>query len=219
MHKHDRETHRVRPWIGLLALIWSACLLAAAESSSPRVPRAPEAVRAGSQHPHPDGHVLRPNDAVLVRVYQEDDLSTQAQVRQDGTIVLPLLGVVTVGRQTVEQARRQIQDALAADYLVNPQVSLSVVEYARGRFTVLGQAQHPGTFDMPVDEPMTLAGAVAMAGGYTRLANPARILVRRLTQDHETILRFDGRLTKKGKSDATAEIFPNDIITVGERWF
>src|SRR6266545_3713084 len=80
-------------------------------------------------------YVLKPNDVVMVKVYQEEDLTIEARVARDGSITLPLLGTVYIGSNTVEQAIGLIRDGLAKDYLVNPQVSLSIVEYAKRRFT------------------------------------------------------------------------------------
>src|SRR5262245_52678572 len=106
-------------------------------------------------------YVLKPNDVVMVKVYQEEDLTTQARVARDGSITLPLLGTVYIGSNSVEQAIGLIRDGLAKDYLVNPQVSLSIVEYAKRRFTVLGQVNRPGTYEMPSDDQVNLLQAIA----------------------------------------------------------
>ena len=69
----------------------------------------------------------------------------------------------------------------ARDYLVNPKVNVTLVGYAKRRFTMLGQVNRPGSFEMPEGSPggIDLLEAVAMAGGYTRIAAPERITVRR----------------------------------------
>jgi len=58
---------------------------------------------------------------------------------------------------------------LAKDYLVNPQVNLTVMEYSKRRFIVLGQVQRPGAYDMPDRDSVRLLQAIGMAGGYTRI--------------------------------------------------
>ena len=55
-----------------------------------RLPAAPAAGVSASA-------ILSPNDAVQVEVYQEDDLRTGTVISQDGTISLPLIGIVKVG--------------------------------------------------------------------------------------------------------------------------
>ncbi len=97
-------------------------------------------------------YVLRVGDVVQVKVYQEEDMTSTSRIGSDGTISMPLLGSVKVVSNTVDAASAIVRELLAKDYLVNPQVSLNVTEFAKRRFTVLGQVQRPGTFDMPTDE-------------------------------------------------------------------
>jgi protein involved in polysaccharide export with SLBB domain len=164
-------------------------------------------------------YALSPNDLVLMKVYQEDDLETRARIAKDGTVTIPLIGVVQIGGKTVEEATGQIRDLLDKDYLVNPQVTLSVIEYAKRRFTVLGQVQKPGSYEIPNEESVTLLQAIAMAGGYTRLANPGKITLSRVVGSQKTALIFDGRAMASDPSTKAFEIMPEDTITVAERIF
>src|SRR5882762_9781183 len=72
-------------------------------------------------------YMLAPNDVVDIKVYQEDDLETKARIGQDGTISFPLIGIVGIGGNTIEQAGVLIRDKLKTNYLVNPQITLIVV--------------------------------------------------------------------------------------------
>lgn len=164
-------------------------------------------------------YVLAPNDVVQIKVYQEDDLETKARIGQDGTISFPLIGVVPIGGKTVEQAGALIREKLDKDYLVNPQITLIVVEYSKRRFTVLGQVQKPGSFEIPSEESVTLLEAIAMAGGYTRLADKAHVKVTRMAGDKPATVTVD---TKRESNDAETMSFlilPEDTITVPERFF
>lgn len=164
-------------------------------------------------------YVLTPNDVVHVKVYQEDDLETTARIGQDGTISFPLIGVVRLGGKTVEQAGAIIRDELRKDYLVNPQVTLIVSEYSKRRFTVLGQVQKPGSFEIPSEETVTLLQAIAMAGGYTRLADRANVRVTRLTGDKTSTLSIDTTRESKEAETVSFKILPEDTVTVPERIF
>ena len=163
-------------------------------------------------------YVLKANDIVLVKVYQEDDLTTQARIARDGSITLPLLGTIEIGSNTVENAITLIRDKLAKDYLVNPQVSLSIVEYGKRRFTVLGQVTRPGTYEMTTDEPMNLLQAIATAGGYTRIGNQRKIIVERLVGDEKKIFKLDAGSMAEDKKSKPFILLPDDTITVGEKW-
>src|SRR4051812_46168895 len=119
------------------ALLALACTgIAGADTNA--VANASAAITNASARPD---YVLTANDIVHVKVYQEDDLEAKVRISKDGSIVLPLLGSVTVGGKTREHAARMIRELLGEKYLVNPLVSLDIVEYSKRRFTVLGQVQ------------------------------------------------------------------------------
>ena len=163
-------------------------------------------------------YVLRSGDVVQVKVYQEDDLTSVSRIGTDGTVSMPLLGSVKVISKTLEQANAIIRDLLAKDYLVNPQVSLNVTEFAKRRFTVLGQVQRPGTYDMPTDESVSLLQAIATAGGYTRIGNPRRITVQRTVDKANTLIKLDAEAMAADKKQKPFVIQPDDVIIVGEKW-
>ena len=163
-------------------------------------------------------YVLRPGDVVQIKVYQEEDLTALSRIGKDGSITLPLLGSVKVASNTVDHAAMLIRDLLAKDYLVNPQVTLNVSEFAKRRFTVLGQVQRPGTYDMPADEAVSLLQAIATAGGYTRIGNPRKVTVQRVVGTENKVLHLDAEGMAQDKKQTTFEIHPDDVIVVGEKW-
>jgi polysaccharide export outer membrane protein len=160
---------------------------------------------------------LAPKDMIEVKVYRQPDLDTRARVAENGTVTMPLLGGVKVGGQTAAEAGGAIRQLLAADYLVDPQVSVAVVEYARRAFTVMGQVQTPGTYEMPPDEQVNVLQAIAMAGGYTRLSAPGKVIVQRMDKGQKRIFRLDAASMAKDDRVTPFEILPGDTITVGER--
>lgn len=164
-------------------------------------------------------NVLRPNDVVWVKVYQEDDLETKAAVDKDGFITMPLLGPVQVGQKTAEEATGLIRSLYAKDYLVNPRVSVTLIERARLRFTVMGQVQRPGTYEFPDNESLNLLQAIAMAGGYTRLGAPSKVGLQRMQDGKPVVIPLNAELMSKDKQAKPFELMPDDIITVGERIF
>ena len=169
----------------------------------------------------PTGYVLRSNDQVAVEVFGEDDLRTNTRLNGEGNLSLPLLGSVHLGGLTLGQATSKITELYGRDYLVNPRVNVTLVGYAKRRFTILGQVNRPGSYEMPEGSPdgIDLLEAIAMAGGYTRIAAPERISIRRrsATGDDE-ILRVDAkRLAKRGGE--SFQVTPGDTVTVAESLF
>jgi polysaccharide export outer membrane protein len=162
---------------------------------------------------------LVPNDVIQINVFQEDDLTSVLRVSKEGTVTFPLIGSVPVGGKTPQDAALMIKAALAKDYLVNPQVSLTVVEYAKQRFTVLGQVQRPGSYDLPDRDELTLIQAIGLAGGYTRIADPGRITLKRTVDGKETVLHLNARKMAGGDAESSFDVRSGDIITVAESIF
>jgi polysaccharide export outer membrane protein len=164
----------------------------------------------------PTTYVLSPNDLVLIKVYRHDDLESRLRIAKDGTSIFPLLGTVQLGGKTVEQATASVRELLAKDYLVNPQVTITVLEYAKRRFTVLGQVLKPGSYEIPSEESVNLLEAVAIAGGFTRLSNTSKITVARMVGDKRTVFTLDVTTANK---DSEFQIQPDDTINVPQRIF
>ncbi len=171
----------------------------------------------------PSGYVLSANDQVAVEVFGEDDLRTNGRLNAEGNLSLPLLGSVHLSGLSLTQATARVTELYARDYLVNPKVNVMLVSYAKRRFTVLGQVNRPGSFEMPDGSPggIDLLEAVAMAGGYTRIAAPERITVRRHGANGDEVLKVDGKRVARGTggSNNNFKVLPGDTITVGESIF
>jgi polysaccharide export outer membrane protein len=154
-------------------------------------------------------------DNVEIRVFREDDLTTSGQLSQDGTIRMPLIGPVRLVGLTTDQAAAAITEKLKDGYLVSPQVSVSIEARVRRTVTVLGQAQNPGVFELPVDRQLTLVEAVGMAGGATRIANLKKL----------TLKRSDGRVLTINLKDITSgraadiPLRDGDVLSIPESIF
>jgi len=183
--------------------------------ASPAAPSGNQAYEAGT----PANYRLSSNDLIFVKVFQEDDLSSTLRVSEDGSIIFPLIGSVKVGGQTVDAATRTIHDLLDARFLVNPQVTVTVLGYANRHITVLGQVQKPGDYNLREQGSVGLLQAIGMAGGFTRLANSANIIVKRNTDGGQKTLHLNGRTMASDNRSASFVVMPGDTITVTERFF
>jgi protein involved in polysaccharide export with SLBB domain len=164
----------------------------------------------------PTGYVLSANDQVAVEVFGEDDLRSNGRLNGEGNLSVPLIGSVHMAGLTLSQAASRLTELYARDYLVNPKVNVMLIGYAKRRFTMLGQINRPGSYEMPDGSPqgIDLLEAIAMAGGYTRIAAPEKVSIRRGNQ----ILRVDAKRQAKGSHSAFT-IVPGDTVTVGESIF
>lgn len=164
----------------------------------------------------PIGYQLSANDLIAVEVFGEEDLKTAARLNAEGSVSLPLIGSVHLASLTLTQATARVTELYARDYLVNPKVNVTLLGYAKRRFTVLGQVNRPGSYEMPETSPggIDLLEAIAMAGGYTRIAAPERISVRRRDQ----LLKVDAKRLARGDGH-NFRVESGDTVTVGESIF
>ena len=164
-------------------------------------------------------YVFSPNDVVELKVFQEPELDSKVRVNKDGNVTLPLIGTMRLAGRTVDEATAMIRETLDRRYLVNPQVNLTVVDYAKRRFTVMGEVQKPGSFEIPNEENVNLLQALALAGGYTRIGEPTRVTVVRVENGQRVVLKLNAKAMARDQKSAPFEIKPDDTITVGESVF
>jgi polysaccharide export outer membrane protein len=164
-------------------------------------------------------YILRPNDLVSVSVFQEADLATRDRVAADGTIMMALVGRVKVAGKTVITAGEIIKGLLQKDFLVNPQVTMSLVEHSKQLFTALGQVASPGTYELPQNGSMSLLQAIGRAGGFSRLANPSKITIKRVVGNREQVFKVDGKKLAGQDGVTPFTVLPGDVITVAESLF
>lgn len=164
----------------------------------------------------PSGYRLATDDQIAVEVYGEDELRSAVRVNADGAVSLPLVGPVHLAGLTLNQSAARLTELYGKDYLVNPRINVMLMSYARRRFTVLGQVNRPGDYEMPEGSPsgIDMLEAIAIAGGYTRIAAPERITVKRRDQ----VLRVDAKRLAR-ESGKGFLVQPGDSITVGESIF
>ena len=115
---------------------------------------------------------IRPGDAVRLSVWRHEDLTGEFSVNQYGVVVLPKLGEIDVSRETHRSLREQVIRALR-ETVVSPSIEVVVLKRVR----VLGEVQRAGVFLM--DPTMTVADALAMAGGTTPQGRQQTVVLRR----------------------------------------
>ena len=89
------------------------------------------------------------------------------RVNQNGSVMLPLLGEMSVKGLTVSALERALRERYDR-YIHDPQVGVLVTEY-RQRVAVIGAVQKPGTVELT--GPKNLIDVLALAGGLTERAS------------------------------------------------
>jgi polysaccharide biosynthesis/export protein len=163
-------------------------------------------------------YVLRPMDLVKVQVFEEPDLDRELRVSQDHTIVMPLVGVIDLKKKTVREAELLIAGLYNKDYLVNPQINITVIEYSQRTVNVLGAVNAPGSVTIPPEHTFTLLDAIAKSGGFSRLANRNRLsLTRTLSSGETENYTIDADQLVSGDAVHKWTVQDGDIVFVPER--
>jgi polysaccharide biosynthesis/export protein len=123
-----------------------------------------------------ESYRLGPEDQLRISVWDNKDLTLDLVVRPDGKISMPLIQDVPAEGLTASQLAEEIQRRLTA-YIVNPEVSVIVLQVNAPKYYVMGYVVHPGTY--PLRGDMSVLQALALAGGFTQFASPRSIKVIR----------------------------------------
>ncbi len=151
------------------------------------------------------GYMLGVGDLVHIEVYGEDDLAIEAHLNDAGSISYPFLGEINVLGLTVGQLERLIRTGLKGDYLIDPRVTVIVIEYRK--FFINGEVKRPGGYSF---EPgLSLQKAIAMAGGFTERASKSDIYVRHENAEQPEAIKIN----------LHAPVYPGDIITIEQSFF
>jgi polysaccharide export outer membrane protein len=173
---------------------------------------------ANEPDPHAKEIVLGVGDIVTINVWGEGNagLNTEATIRPDGTITMPLVGDMKAAGETPSALREVIKKRLA-DFvkLQGTEISVAVKEWRSYRFTVQGEVVKTGMYTS--EEYVTVADALALAGGPTRFAKRGQIVLMRKDPKTKEMKRipFDYELLASGKRpDMNIFVLPGDVIYV-----
>lgn len=148
---------------------------------------------------------LGSGDKIKVQVYGEDDMTVEAFLSDAGTISYPFLGELQILGLTVGQLETKIIAGLKPDYLLMPQVTITILEYRK--FFINGEVERPGGYAF--QPGLSIRKAVSLAGGFTERASKNNITVI-----SDNGVEEDGR-----KADLNDAIAPGDIVTVEQSFF
>ncbi len=187
-----------------LVLLTVSLVLSGCASQAP-VPMAQVDVDIQSAATSVEAYRLGSGDKLRVIVFGEPDLSGEFEVDGSGAFSMPLVGQLDAFQVTVRDLEQKIADKLKQGYLIDPRVSVEVLNYRP--FYIVGEVKEGGEF--PFVSGMHVLKAIAIAGGYTYRANTQRVYITRKGAAAEI---------EMPASQGTA-VFPGDVIRIPERFF
>lgn len=201
---------------GLSVLVAAATAMAGCSSTTPN-PNLPVGAAAydviPAKAPSVENYLVTPGDLISVNVFGEESLSSpQIRVDEAGFIQLPLAGQIKAGGLTAPQLSSTIASALGGRYLVNPQVTVAVVEPAKRVVSVEGEVKTPGVYE--IGNKFTLLSAIARAQSPTDTARLDEVLIFRTIDGKRMAARFNLKDVRSGIAP-DPEIMDGDVITIG----
>ena len=160
--------------------------------------------------------ILGVGDIIGINVWDQKDLNTEAMIRPDGTITMPLVGDIRASGQTPTTLKEKIKASLANFIKLGGgnEITVAVKERKSYRFTVQGEVGRPGLYTN--DDWVTVSDALALAGGVTRFAKRSEIvLMRKDSQGNRRSIPLDFDLLASGKRpDMNIWVLSGDVIYV-----
>ena len=162
--------------------------------------------------------VLGVGDLLSINVWDAKEFNTDATIRPDGTITMPLIGDLKAAGETPTslkaQIKTQLKDYIKATPGTDP-VTIAVKAWKSYKFTIEGEISRPGVYTS--EGFVTVADAIAMAGGLTRFAKQSGIKIFRpdpkAKKPREIPLDY-GQITSGKRLDMNIWILAGDTISI-----
>ena len=188
----------------VMALVLAVMLLNGCASVAPDSGSPDDALPASQPTAQFSDYKLDAGDLISIQVFGEEDLSVErARLSDAGTISYPILGELQVSKMTARQIEKALTERLDGDYLIDPKVNVTVLEYRQ--FYINGEVRSPGGFSFRPG--LTIRKALALAGGLTERAS---------TSSFTVVSEQDASTREVGLNYV---INPGDIITIDESFF
>jgi len=151
-------------------------------------------------------------DLLRVNVFRVPDLSfDEIRVDASGVIQMPLIGTVQAEGLTPDELSASLATRLGAQYLRNPQITVTVLEAASQKITVDGAVTQPGVYEM--QGRTTLLQAVAMARGPIAGADLNSVVIFRTIEGQRQFAVFDLAAIRAGEAPDPV-VMGDDVIVV-----
>jgi len=159
------------------------------------------------------GFTIGAGDTVQIEVLGRAELAAKGNVSGDGRVNVALLGPVVIGGLTPVQASERIARLYReGQYLVSPQVTVTMVDYQSQLLTVLGEVRTPGRF--PMRTRLSVLDGIALAGGINEQGASTAYLLR---PEDKVVTRYEidlEALIQAGAGQQYFEMLAGDTLVI-----
>jgi polysaccharide biosynthesis/export protein len=160
----------------------------------------------------PPGYVIGTDDVLSIVYWKDKDMSSEAQVRPDGRIALPLINDVQAAGLTPEQLREKLTEE-SKKYMEDANITVVVRQINSRKAFITGEVNKPGPY--PLTSPTTVMQLIAMAGGLREYADSKKIVIMRTNNGTPISLQFNYKDVIAGKNlKQNIELKPGDTVVV-----
>ncbi len=156
---------------------------------------------------------LQPSDVLELEYEYTPEYNQTVTVGPDGTVTLRLVGTVKVEGLSMDEATSAIK-AKASVPLNHPELSLTLKEFVKPHFTIYGEVQKPGVYD--IHGEVTVLQAIAISGGQKETSKQTQVvLLRKVNGDIAEVKVINTKTMST--ADGVREDFalkPDDMIIV-----
>jgi len=162
---------------------------------------------------------IEEDDVLEISVWQVEKLNRVLVVRPDGDISYPLIGELQAAGRTIKDLREEIAKKLKK-YVKQPEVSINIKQFGGKRAIVMNEAGGGGVLRFTT--PITIAEAVAMAGGYSVDINLKKVYIIRepsTSKGHVKLIVVNIQdLLRKADIRENVYVKSKDVIFLARGW-
>lgn len=159
-------------------------------------------------------YTLGPNDVIAIEVRRHPEFSGQYTVNSEGNIEYKFVGDVSVNSLTKAELREKLKEILA-EYIISPDIDVSIAAYLSKVFFVVGEVRQPGKFYMR-GNTLTIREALVNAGLPTEAAAMRRC--RLITPNNTGKNNYSDvnvyKLLYEGDLKENVDMKPGDVLYV-----
>jgi polysaccharide biosynthesis/export protein len=160
----------------------------------------------------PPGYVIGPDDMLSIVYWKDKDMSSDAQVRPDGRIALPLINEVQAAGLTPEQLREKLTEE-SKKYMEDASITVVVRQINSRKVFITGEVNKPGPYALT--SPTSVMQLISLAGGLREYANSKKIIIMRTENGRSFSLPFNYREVASGKRlEQNVQLKPGDTVVV-----
>jgi polysaccharide export outer membrane protein len=156
---------------------------------------------------------IGPKDLLEINVFELPELNQTVRVSEDGSISLPLLGMVMIEGLTKEELENKLAGLLEEKYLRQARVTIFIKEYQSKRVSVIGAVGKPGMYELI--GRVSLLEMISQAGGLTDRAASELYILREGENETQTKLTIDlNDLIINNNQKLNIPLMPKDVINI-----